>query len=66
MQYFQVNLFWMANLVPKRTGLAADIWSDHNGIERNVCHSNPSRIKITVIMENVSDSIDLLFRIRPI
>lgn len=31
----------------EKTGLSADIWSDHKGIERQVSHSNIPRIKIT-------------------
>jgi len=35
----------MANLVPKRTGLSVDIWSEHRGCLRNVQHDT-LRIKI--------------------
>ena len=35
----------MANLSPKRTGLSVTIWSDNNGINRNVAHNEP-RVKI--------------------
>lgn len=37
-------IFEMANLVPKRTGLKVNIWSDHNGVERKIPHG--ARIKI--------------------
>lgn len=41
------DIFGMANLTSRKTGLSADIWSDHKGIERQVSHSNTPRIKIT-------------------
>lgn len=40
------EIFGMAHLTPKRTGLSANIWSDHKGISRKVPHSNTPRIKI--------------------
>lgn len=39
------NVFGMANLTPKRTGLACDIWSDHRWCERPVEH-NYARVKV--------------------
>ena len=41
------SVFGMANLVPKKTGLSADIWSEHKGVSRNVSHKNSPRLKIT-------------------
>lgn len=52
------TVFGMANLAAKRTGLSADIWSDHKGIERNVSHSNTPRIKITAGSYTVSVTIE--------
>lgn len=39
------NVFGMANLTPRRTGLSCDIWSDHRGCERTVEH-NYARVKV--------------------
>lgn len=39
------SLFEMANLSPKRTGLKVTIWSDNDGISRNLKHNYP-RVKI--------------------
>lgn len=44
------SVFGMANLIPKKTGLAANIWSDHKGIERRVSHRGPPRMKISEIL----------------
>lgn len=52
------SVFGMANLVPKRTGLSADIWSDHKGINRNVSHSNSPGVKIASGDYEVSVSIE--------
>lgn len=52
------TVFGMANLVPKKTGLSVDIWSDHKGINRNVSHGNTPRIKITVGSYTVSVTIE--------
>lgn len=41
------DVFGMANVVPKRSGLSVDIWSDHNGYMRNVSHRGTPRAKIT-------------------
>ena len=40
------SIFGMANLNPKHTGLAVDIWADHNGISRPVSHRGTQRVKI--------------------
>lgn len=50
-------VFGMANLVPRRTGLSADIWVEHKGIERRVEHNTP-RVKISYSGESISISID--------
>lgn len=39
------DVLGMANLTPKRTGISAQIWSDHRGIARNKKDRKP-RIKI--------------------
>lgn len=52
------SVFGMANLPAKRTGLSADIWSDHKGIERSVSHRGTPRIKISVGSYMVSVTIE--------
>lgn len=52
------DVFGMSNLVPRRTGLSADIWSEHKGCKRNVGHRFTPRIKITKGDYEVSVSID--------
>lgn len=39
------NIFGMANLTTKRTGLSVVIWSQHNGIEYNKSDKIP-RVKL--------------------
>lgn len=51
------DIFGMANLVPRRTGLGADIWSEHKGIIRNVSHNIP-RVKITYQGQEISVTIE--------
>ena len=51
------DLFCMANLVPKRTGLSATIFSEHSGIQRNIPHNIP-RAKISTTDSEVSVSIE--------
>lgn len=52
------DLFEMANLVPKKTGLKAGIWSEHSGILRNK-KDKCARIKITYGVDySVSVSIE--------
>lgn len=41
------HIFGMCNIVPRRSGLSVDIWSDHKGIQRQVLHGGTPRIKIT-------------------
>ena len=36
----------MANLTTKRSGLPADIWSEHKGIQRQVSHKFTPRVKV--------------------
>lgn len=52
------DIFGMANLTCRKTGLSADIWSDHKGIERQVSHSNTPRIKITTKNGSASLTIE--------
>ena len=42
------DIFGMSDLNPKRTGLPVTIWVDHNGVSRNVSHSNTPRLKIGI------------------
>ena len=52
------ELFEMANLVPKKTGLKAGIWSEHSGILRNK-KDKSARIKIAYGVDySVSVSIE--------
>ena len=51
------DLFCMANLVPKRTGLSAYIFSEHSGVQRNVQHNVP-RVKISTQDSSISVSIE--------
>lgn len=39
------DIFGMANLNPRKSGLSVIIWSDHSGVSRKVEHNSP-RIKI--------------------
>ena len=52
------DIFGMANLVSRRTGLSVDIWSDHKGGSRKVSHSGAPRIKITRPNCSVSVTIE--------
>lgn len=51
------NVFGMSNLVPKRTGLSCEIWSDGTGESRNVPHSVP-RVKLKKDNYKISISIE--------
>jgi len=52
------ELFEMANIVPKKSGLKADIWSDHKGVLRNK-KDNDRRVKISYTTDySVSVSIE--------
>lgn len=53
----QYPVFGMANLIPRKTGLSVNIWSEHSGILRNVEHNEP-RVKIGTYDESVSVSIE--------
>lgn len=55
--YTKENVFGMANLVPKKTGLTVNIWSEHSGVLRKVNHNVP-RVKIGTRDEYVSVSIE--------
>ena len=50
-------IFGMANLVPKRTGLKADIWSPHKGGAEKLPH-NSTRVKITIGDSKVSITVE--------
>lgn len=50
-------IFGMANLVPKRTGLKAAIWSPHNGGAEKLPH-NSTRVKITLGDSKVSITVE--------
>lgn len=52
------QVFGMANIVPKRSGIAADVWSDHKGIERQVSHRGCPRAKISYQGHEISVSIE--------
>lgn len=47
-RFIQTDVFGMSNLVPKRTGLSCEIWSDGTVESRNVPHSVP-RVKLKKI-----------------
>lgn len=50
-------IFGMANLVPKNTGLKADIWSPHKGGGEKLPHSY-TRVKITYGDAKVSVTVE--------
>lgn len=50
-------IYGMANLVPKQTGLSADIWADHKGVLRAKSDVTP-RVKISVNDDEISISIE--------
>ena len=50
-------IFGMANLVPKNTGLKADIWSPHKGGSEKLPH-NSTRVKITKGDSKVSITVE--------
>lgn len=52
------SVFGMANLIPRKTGLSANIWSDHKGVERQVSHRVTPRMKISVGSYMVSVTIE--------
>ena len=52
------DVFGMANLIPRRTGLQANIWSEHSGILYNVSHKNNPRVKIKSGEYQVSVTIE--------
>ena len=53
-----VEVLGMANIVPKRSGLSVDIWSDHSGGKRKVSHSGRPRAKISYQGEEIAISIE--------
>ena len=63
---FDQDIFAMANLYPKRTGLPAIIWVDNLGKARNVEHNLP-RVKIQNIPGNtaVDDTFEVLISKNP-
>lgn len=52
------DVFGMANLIPRRTGLHANIWSEHSGILYNVSHKNNPQVKIKSGEYQVSVTIE--------
>ena len=52
------SVFGMANLIPRRTGLNANIWSEHSGILYNFSHVNTPRVKIRSGEYQVSVTIE--------
>ena len=52
------DIFGMANLVPKKTGLNVNIWAEHKGIERKTLHHKTPRIKVTTSNGSVSLTIE--------
>ena len=52
------DVFGMANLIPRRTGLQANIWSEHSGILYNVSHKNNPQVKIKSGEYQVSVTIE--------
>lgn len=52
------EIFGMANVVPKKSGIPVDIWSDHSGITRKVSHRGKPRAKISYEGYEVSVSIE--------
>ena len=51
------NIYGMANLVPKNTGLKADIWSPHKGGFEKLPHSS-TRVKISIGDDKVSITVE--------
>lgn len=51
-------IFGIANITPKRSGIPADIWSDHSGITRKVSHKETPRAKIGYQGDEISVSIE--------
>lgn len=56
--YKHENVYGMANLVPKKTGLSCDLWSEHKGASRKLSHCNTPRIKISLDGQSVSVTIE--------
>lgn len=52
------HIFGMANITPKRSGIPADIWSDHSGITRKVSHRSTPRAKVSYQGNEISISIE--------
>lgn len=46
LKHSYTDITGMANLTTKRSGLPADIWSEHKGIQRHVSHKFTPRVKI--------------------
>lgn len=53
-----LNIFGMSNLVPSKTGIPVDIWSQHKGIQNKVSHRNTPRVKISTPDVSVSVTIE--------
>lgn len=51
-------IFGMANIVPRRSGIPVDIWSDHAGTIRQVSHRDTPRVKVGYNGDEISISIE--------
>lgn len=52
------EIFGMANITPKKSGLSVDIWSDHKGCNRSVSHRCTPRVKVSTSNGSVSVTIE--------
>ena len=52
------HIFGMANITPRRSGVPADLWSDHGGISRQVSHNHTPRVKVAYQDNEISISIE--------
>ena len=53
-----VSITGMANIVPKKSGIPADVWSDHSGGSRKVSHRGTPRAKVGYQGTEISVSIE--------
>jgi len=51
-------IFGMANIVPKKSGISCDVWSDHSGGKRKVSHKGTPRAKVSYQGQEISISIE--------
>ena len=52
------HIFGMTNITPRRSGIPADVWSDHGGVSRQVSHNHTPRVKISYQDTEISVSIE--------